>query len=79
MAVRASVLVEVAVGKMEEVAQAIRKTKGVQSVDAVTGPYDLAIIVEAADVGAIGALVTRNIGAIPHLCKTTTCVVVKSF
>ena len=68
MAVRALVLVEVAVGKMEEVAQAIRKTKGVQSVDAVTGPYDLAIIVEAADVGAI-----------PHLCKTTTCVVVKSF
>ena len=79
MAVKALVLVEVAGGKIDEVAQAIRKTKGVQSVDVVTGPYDLAIMVEAADVGVVGALITKNIHAIPHLSKTTTCVVVKSF
>jgi len=79
MAVKALVLVEVAVGKMEGVAEAIQKIKGVKSVDAVAGPYDLAVMVEAADVGAIGALVTKDIHAIPNLSKTTTCVVVKSF
>ena len=79
MAVKALVLVEVAVGKMEGVAEAIRKIEGVKSVDAVTGPYDLAVVVEAADVGAIGTLVTKSIHAVPNLSKTTTCVVVKSF
>ena len=79
MAVKALVLVEVAGGKIDEVAQAIRKTKGVQSVDMVTGPYDLAIMVEAADVAVIGALITKNIHAIPSVSRTTTCVVVKSF
>ena len=78
MTVKALVLVEVAVGKVEEVAEAARKIEGVKAVDAVTGPYDLAVTVEAAEVGAIGTLVTKRIHTIPHVSKTTTCVIVKS-
>lgn len=78
MAVKALVLIEAEVGKIENVAEAISKVAGVKAVEVVTGPYDLAVSVEGADLDALGNLVIKNIHAIPNISRTITCLVVKS-
>ncbi|TET16597.1 MAG: Lrp/AsnC family transcriptional regulator [Dehalococcoidia bacterium] len=49
---------------------------GVKSADSVTGPYDLVVAVEVADLDAVGSVV-KQIHSVPGICKTTTCVGVK--
>ncbi len=61
MAARAYVLIETSVGKTKDVALALRKVKGVQEANAVTGPYDVIAVVEGADLNAVGNLVTTEI------------------
>jgi len=73
MAVKAYVLIEVAVGKAKEVVAALQKVEGVQSVAAVTGPYDVIAVIERPDVNAIGDLVTRNIHSVSGIARTVTC------
>jgi DNA-binding Lrp family transcriptional regulator len=77
MVVRAFVLIEVAVGKTREVVTALRKVDGVQSVEAVTGPYDIIAVVEKPDVNAVGDLVTRNVHSISGIARTVTCLTVQ--
>ncbi len=77
MVVRAFVLIEVAVGKTKEVVTALRKVDGVQSVEAVTGPYDVIAVVEKPDVNAVGDLVTRNVHSISGIARTVTCLTVQ--
>jgi DNA-binding Lrp family transcriptional regulator len=77
MVVRAFVLIEVAVGKTKEVVTALRKVDGVQSVEAVTGPYDIIAVVEKPDVNAVGDLVTRNVHSISGIARTVTCLTVQ--
>ena len=60
-AAKAFVLIEVAVGRTKEVANAISQLKGVKSVNAVTGPYDIIAIVEGETLNEIGDLVTSKI------------------
>jgi len=70
---KAFVLIETAVGKSKEVVDAIRHLKGVQSVDTVTGPYDVIAIVEGANLNDIGDLVTAKIHPIAGINRTVTC------
>lgn len=81
MAVKAFVLIEVAVGKTKEVVATLttlqKQVSEVKSVDAVTGPYDVIVMVEAADVNAIGDLVTRNIHSVDGIARTVTCLTVQ--
>jgi DNA-binding Lrp family transcriptional regulator len=77
MAVKAFVLIEAAVGKTTEVVTALQKVEGVQSVEAVTGPYDIIAVVEKPDVNAIGDLVTKNIHSIGGISRTVTCLTVR--
>ena len=77
MAVKAFVLIEVAVGKTKDVVTALQKVSGVKSVDAVTGPYDIIAVVEGPDVNAVGDLVTRNVHAIGGIVRTVTCLTVR--
>ena len=77
MAVKAFVLIEVAVGKTKEVVTALRKVDGVKSVEAVTGPYDIIAVVEKPDVNAVGDLVTRNVHSISGIARTVTCLTVQ--
>ena len=70
---KAFVLVETSVGKTNDVVSAIGKIKGVKSVDAVTGPYDVIAVVEAADLNTIGDLVTSKVHTIPGIARTVTC------
>ena len=73
MATKAYILIETAVGKSRDVAGALRALAGVESVDAVTGPYDIIAIVAGPDLNAVGDLVTARIHTINGIVRTVTC------
>lgn len=73
MTAKAFVLIETAVGRNKEVAAALEKMKGAKSVDIVTGPYDIIVIIEGASLNDIGDLVTGKIHPIPGISRTVTC------
>ena len=76
MAAKAFVLIETAVGRTKEVASTLKQLKGVKSVDAVTGPYDVIVVVEAESLTEIGDLVTNKIHPIPGIARTVTCLAI---
>ena len=73
MAAKAFVLIETAVGRSRDVASALRQLPGVKSVDAVTGPYDVIIVIEGESLTDIGDLVTSKIHPISGISRTVTC------
>lgn len=78
MAAKAFVLIETAVGKTKEVASTLKKLEGVDSVDPVTGPYDIIAIIEAAELNDIGDLVTGKIHPIVGISRTVTCLAIRA-
>lgn len=76
MATKAYILIEAAVGKTRDVVATLSKTEGVKSVDPVTGPYDVILVVEGKDLNAIGELVTGKIHPIPGVTRTVTCLAI---
>ena len=76
MAAKAFVLIETAVGRSREVATALKRLAGVKSVDSVTGPYDVIIIIEAENLNDIGELVTSKIHPIAGISRTVTCLTI---
>jgi DNA-binding Lrp family transcriptional regulator len=78
MPTKAYILIETAVGKSRDVADALRSLQGVQTVDAVTGPYDIIAVVSAPDLNAVGDLVTSQIHTINGIIRTVTCLSVGS-
>ena len=77
MTAKAFVLMETKVGKTKEVIAVLMKTKGIKSVDAVTGPYDIIAVVEGDDLNAIGNLVTNNIHPVDGVDRTVTCLSIR--
>jgi len=73
---KAFVLIETVVDKNREVVTAIRKLKGVTSVDAVTGPYDVIAVIQGETLNEIGDLVTGKIHPIPGISRTVTCLAI---
>ena len=78
MAAKAYVLIETAVGRTKEVTSAIERLRGVESVDPVTGPYDIIAIVEGESLNDIGDLVTSKIHPIAGISRTVTCLAIWS-
>jgi DNA-binding Lrp family transcriptional regulator len=80
IAMKAYVLVETSAGKTKAVKKALTKVKPgkcrVESLDAVTGPFDYIAVVEGPTLDDIGQLVTDGIGAIDGVTRTTTCLAV---
>ena len=76
MSSRAFILVETEVGKIREVAEALRNLGGIVSVDMVTGPYDVIAVVDAPDMNAMGTVVTEKVHTISGVVRTVTCVAV---
>ena len=76
MAAKAFVLIETAVGKTKDVTTALGQIKGVKSVDAVTGPYDVIAIIEAETLNDIGDIVTEKIHPTPGISRTVTCLAI---
>ena len=76
MAAKAFVLIETAVGKTKEVVAALSKLKGVNSVDTVTGPYDIIALIQGETLTDIGDLVTGKIHPIAGISRTVTCLAI---
>ncbi|MBA7672537.1 hypothetical protein ES703_80714 [subsurface metagenome] len=76
MAAKAFVLIETAVGKTKDVSSVLRQIKGVKSVDAVTGPYDVIAIIEAETLNGIGDIVTEKIHPTTGISRTVTCLAI---
>jgi DNA-binding Lrp family transcriptional regulator len=75
-AAKAYVLIEVSVGRTKEVASVIGQLKGVKTVNAVTGPYDIIAVVEGESLNEIGDLVTSKIHPIAGISRTVTCLTI---
>ena len=73
MATKAYILIETTVGQMRDVVVELRGISAVQTVDPVTGPYDIIAVVSAPDLNAVGDLVTSRIHKIHGISRTVTC------
>ena len=78
MVTKAYVLIETAVGKTRDVVGALQGLEGILSVDIVTGPYDIIVVVEAVDLGSIGDMVTGQVHTIGGIQRTVTCLSIGS-
>ena len=76
MSTRAFILIETSVGKTQGVVAELRKVAEMQSVDAVTGPYDVIAVLEAPDLNTVGNLVASRIHTIGGILRTVTCLAV---
>ena len=76
MATRAYILIETAVGKTKDVSSALKALSGMQSVDAVTGPYDIIAVFEARDLNSVGDMVTGRVHTISGIVRTVTCLAI---
>jgi DNA-binding Lrp family transcriptional regulator len=76
MAVEAYVLIQTAVNAAQ-VAGEIAKLGGVRSADDVSGPYDVIVRVEAADMDSLGKLVVERIQGVEGITRTLTCPIVE--
>ena len=76
MVVQAYILVQTDVGKAAEVAAEITSVKGVILAEDVTGPYDVIVRAEAANVDELGKMVVARVQTMPGITRTLTCPVV---
>ncbi len=76
MAAKAFVLIETMVGKSKEVAAVIKQLKGVQSIDTVTGLYDVIAAVVGDNLNDIADIVTAKIHPVPGISRTVTCLAI---
>jgi DNA-binding Lrp family transcriptional regulator len=75
MTTKAFVLIDTAVGQTRAVLAILRELKGVQSANAVTGPYDIIAVVKKETLSDIGDLVTSEIHPLDGVTRTVTCLV----
>ena len=75
---KAYLLVETAVGKTRDVANTLSGLEGIESVDVVTGPYDIIAVISAEDMTVVGNLITNHIHTVAGVVRTVTCVAVGS-
>jgi len=76
VAAKGFVLIETAVGISKEVVATLRKLEGVNSVNSVTGPYDIIAVIEGETLQGIGDLVTGKIHPIAGISRTVTCLAI---
>jgi DNA-binding Lrp family transcriptional regulator len=69
-------LAETEVGRLEEVIRKMRTIPGVAEVQAVTGPFDLIVKVEAPHINAALDTVVHKIRKVPGIKSTETLVTV---
>jgi len=71
--VEAYVLIQAEVGRAAEVADALGKIPGVRFADVVTGPYDVVVRAEAADIDGLAELIVAKVQAVVGVTRTLTC------
>ena len=73
----AYILIQTEVGKAHQVSEDVRSIDGVEEASNVTGPYDVVVKVEVADMDALGRLVVSQIQMLRGITRTLTCPVVR--
>ncbi|HMS24302.1 MAG TPA: Lrp/AsnC ligand binding domain-containing protein [Acidimicrobiia bacterium] len=73
MTVSAYILVQTEVGSASDVAVAAKDVDGVVFVDAITGPYDVLVKVEAETMDDLGKKVVSEVQKIQGITRTLTC------
>ncbi|ABK53357.1 transcriptional regulator, AsnC family [Acidothermus cellulolyticus 11B] len=76
MTVSAYILIQTEVGKAAQVAREVAAIPGVTSAEDVTGPYDVIVRAEAADIDEMGQMVVARVQSVPGITRTLTCPVV---
>ncbi len=76
MSVTAYLFIQTEGGKTAHVVTAIRGMDGVVTADAITGPSDVIVRLEADDIDALGKMVVSRIQATDGITRTQTCPVV---
>ena len=76
MASKAYILIRTAPGLTGAIQNSLRASSAVQSVEMITGPYDLIVAVEAANTKEILTAVMRDIRPAAGVRDTLTCLVV---
>ncbi len=75
--IRGYVLIETEVGATLAVGDAVRAIRSeygtIVSVDTVTGPYDVIVLVEAADLDLLGKTIMHEVSPVAGVQRTTTC------
>ena len=74
---KAFILIETAVGRNKEIVRQLKQLSYITSVDYVTGPYDVIVIIEAENLNDIGDFITQKIHPITGITRTTTCLSLK--
>jgi DNA-binding Lrp family transcriptional regulator len=77
MAVQAYILIQTEVGSAEQVADEIAGIPGVVQSHDVTGPYDVIVRADAADMDELDKLVALGVRPIRGITRTVTCPVVR--
>jgi len=72
---KAYILIETAVGYTNAVAEQLRNIAAVESVDTVTGPFDIIAVVAGEDLDSVGNMVTDKVHSISGISHTLTCLV----
>ena len=68
--VQAYILIQTEVGKAAEVAATLQELPGVTHAEDITGPYDVIVRAEAADMDQLTSLVTARMHPVPGLTRT---------
>jgi DNA-binding Lrp family transcriptional regulator len=74
---QAFVLIDVMVGKTQEILKALVGVKGVKSAHAVTGPHDIIALVEGENLKSLGDVVLSQIRGVKGVIRTLTCMVIE--
>ena len=81
MAVRAYILIDAHVGRTQSVATALEGLHSadirVVSVDTVTGPHDVILLIECDDLDRLAEAITESVQKVPGVQRTVTCLTVR--
>ena len=72
----AYVLIQAEVGRASAIARQTLGIAGVISADAINGPFDVIIRIEAESMDDLGRVIVGQIQAIPGITRTVTCPIV---
>ena len=73
MSIQAYILIQTEVGKSGSVTKAVAAIAGVTIAEGVTGPYDVIMRAEAANMEDLGRVVLSKVQAVPGITRTLTC------
>lgn len=78
MSVKSYVLINVNSREIKNALTKLRASKKILSAEAVTGPYDIVVVVEAENMDLLGKVVTNNILKVSGIERSLTCIVLNT-